>query len=383
MPRLLPSRHMVSTDHNNKGIRVVAIAASALVVVGCTPSGSGSKSSTTSGSTNTTTSASAIASSPASNRTSNGLAMQLQDAYAGVVREVLPSVVEITTSEGLGSGVIFDDSGDIVTNDHVVGDATSFKVRLATGAATLDATLVGTYPPDDLAVIKVTDHSGMKPAKFADSSKAKVGDIVLAMGNPLGLSSSVTDGIISATGRTVTEPQAGTSPGATLPDAIQTSAAINPGNSGGALVTLAGEVVGIPTLAAVDAQMGGGAAPGIGFAIPSNVVKDVAAQLVAHGKVVNSHRAALGVNVVTVTDATGNPGGVGIVKVQPGSAAAAAGITAGEIITAVNGTKTPDTAALSVILAQLKPGDKVTVSITKPDGSTTKVGATLGELKAG
>jgi S1-C subfamily serine protease len=299
------------------------------------------------------------------------------------VREVLPSVVEITTSEGLGSGVIFDNSGDVVTNDHVVGNATSFKVRLATGAATLDATLVGTYPPDDLAVIKVSNPKGMRPAKFADSSTARVGDIVLAMGNPLGLSSSVTDGIISATGRTVTEPQQGTSPGATLPNAIQTSAAINPGNSGGALVTLAGEVVGIPTLAAVNQELGGGAAPGIGFAIPSNVVKDVAAQLVAHGKVVNSHRAALGVNVVTVTDASGNPGGVGIVKVEPGSAAAAAGITGGEIITAVNGTKTPDTAALSVVLAQLKPGDKATVTLTKPDGSTTKVSVTLGELKAG
>ena len=349
-------------------------------MAGCTSSGKPSAATSSGGSSQKGDVASPIT---GGNSAGSGVAAQLENAYAQVVRQVLPSVVEITTGEGLGSGVVFDAAGDIVTNDHVVGSATSFKVRLATGATTLDATLVGAYPPDDLAVIKVVNASGLRPATFADSSKARVGDIVLAMGNPLGLSSSVTDGIISATGRTVTEPQSATSPGATLPNAIQTSAAINPGNSGGALVDLDAQVVGIPTLAAVDAQLGGGAAPGIGFAIPSNVVKDIAGQLVAHGKVVNSHRAALGVEVVTVTDATGNPGGVGIEKVEPGSAAAAAGITAGEIITAVNGTPTPDTQALSVVLVQLKPGDKATVSLTKPDGTKTKVTLALGELKAG
>jgi len=390
-PSQLPPSHRRPHGHTTPSLRiaaVVATAAAALAVAGCTSSNSKSASTSGSASTNASASTGASTGAPAANSSSlagsdRNLAIQLQNAYADVVREVLPSVVEITTGEGLGSGVIFDNSGDVVTNDHVVGNATSFKVRLATGAATLDATLVGTYQPDDLAVIKVSNPKGMRPAKFADSSTARVGDIVLAMGNPLGLSSSVTDGIISATGRTVTEPQQGSSPGATLPNAIQTSAAINPGNSGGALVTLSGEVIGIPTLAAVDPQFGGGAAPGIGFAIPSNVVKDVAAQLVTHGKVVNSNRAALGVNVVTVTDASGNPGGVGVVKVQPDSAAAAAGITAGEIITEINGTKTPDTAALSVVLAQLKPGDKAAVTLTKPDGSTTKVSVTLGELKAG
>ncbi|MGH8890923.1 MAG: S1C family serine protease [Acidothermaceae bacterium] len=372
MSRRKPSRFLL-----------VAVAASAVLVAGCTSSGKATKAASSQSDLQKGDMASPMASGSTGNGTGPGLAVQLENAYGQVVRQVLPSVVEITTTEGLGSGVVFDSSGDIVTNDHVVGSATSFKVRLATGATPLDATLVGAYPPDDLAVIKVGNASGLHPAKFADSSKARVGDIVLAMGNPLGLSSSVTDGIISATGRTVTEPQNGTSPGATLSNAIQTSAAINPGNSGGALVDLAGQVVGIPTLAAVDQQLGGGAAPGIGFAIPSNVVKDIAAQLVAHGKVVNSHRAALGVEVVTVTDATGNPGGVGIEKVEPGSAAEAAGITAGEIITAVNGTPTPDTAALSVVLVQLKPGDKAKVSLTKPDGSKADVSVTLGELQAG
>ena len=308
--------------------------------------------------------------------------MALQNAFTNVVAQVLPSVVEIKTSSGLGSGIVFDTKGDIVTNDHVVGSATTFEVRLATGAASLKGSLVGTYPPDDLAVIRVDNAKGLRAASFADSSKAKVGDIVLAMGNPLGLSSSVTEGIISATGRTVTEPKDATSPGATLPNVIQTSAAINPGNSGGALVDLDGKVVGIPTLAAQDQQMGG-AAPGIGFAIPSNTVKDIANQLVQHGKVVTSHRAALGVSVVTVIGPDGQPAGVGVVDVKSGGPAANAGIASGDVITAVNSTKTPTTDALTVLLAQMKPGDKVTVSVLKQDGSTKQVAVTLGELAAG
>jgi S1-C subfamily serine protease len=357
----------------------VGFVTAAVVLAGCTSGSKKAGSSSPPGSTAPTgsVSSSAPASAPAS--APSGLAAQLQNAYVDVVHRVLPSVVEITTSQGLGSGIVFDTKGDIVTNAHVVGSATSFDVRLSSGAAPLKATLVGTYPPDDLAVIKVSNAKGLQAASFADSSKVRVGDIVLAMGNPLGLSSSVTDGIVSAVGRTVTEPKDANSPGATLPDVIQTSAAINPGNSGGALVDLNAQVVGIPTLAAQDAQMGG-AAPGIGFAIPSNVVKDIAKQLVDNGKVVNSHRAALGVGIVTVTGPDGNPAGAGVVSVTSGGPAAAAGIVAGDIITAVNGTDTPTAEALSVVLAGLKPGDKATVSITKQDGSTAKVTVTLGQL---
>jgi S1-C subfamily serine protease len=295
---------------------------------------------------------------------------------------VLPSVVEIRTSSGLGSGVIYDDAGDIVTNDHVVGSATSFQVQLANSTTALSATLVGTYAPDDLAVIKVKGAKNLHPASFGDSSKLQVGDLVLAMGNPLGLASSVTDGIVSAVGRTVSEPQGGDSPGATLPDAIQTSAAINPGNSGGALVNLAGEVVGIPTLAAVDQQVGGGAAPGIGFAIPSNIVKDIAGQLVRSGRVTNSHRAALGVRVSTVAGPDGQPAGIGIVQVTAGGAADKAGLKAGDVITAVNGTATPDAETLSTVLAGLQPGQTVTVQVTRAGGGTATVHVTLGQLSA-
>jgi S1-C subfamily serine protease len=202
-----------------------------------------------------------------------------RSGYADVVREVLPSVVLITTPDGLGSGVVMDRAGDIMTNAHVAGDAASFQVQVAGESSSRPAHLVGSYPASDIAVIRVDDPSGLKPARFGDSAKARVGDVVLAIGNPLGLSGSVTEGIISAIGRAVTEPAAAGSAAATLPDTIQTSAPINPGNSGGALVNTSGEVIGIPTLAASSPQ-GGSQAQGIGFAIPSNTARDVAGQLI-------------------------------------------------------------------------------------------------------
>jgi S1-C subfamily serine protease len=303
----------------------------------------------------------------------------LEQDYVSVIRRVLPSVVEIKTASGLGSGVVYDTAGHVVTNAHVVGDATSFQVVLAGSAKPLPAKLTGSYPPDDLAVIQVSGAPHLVPARFADPAKLQVGDIVLAMGNPLGLASSVTDGIISATGRTVAEPAEAGSPGATLPDVIQTSAAINPGNSGGALADLAGQVVGIPTLAATDQQLGG-AAPGIGFAIPSNIVTDIAGQIVKTGHVTSSHRAALGVQVQTVTGPAGQPAGVGIATVTPGGPADKAGLRAGEVITKVNGTATPDTEALAAVLAGLRPGQQVPVTVTRADGSITTVQVTLGQL---
>jgi S1-C subfamily serine protease len=163
-------------------------------------------------------------------------------------------VVQIQTDSGLGSGVIFDARGSVLTNAHVVGTATTLLVTLADGRR-FAARLVGSYPPDDLAVVDIGTGRGITPAGFADSSNLAGGEILLAEGNPLGLQSSVNDGIISALGRNVSEGQ-----GVVLPSTIQTSAAINPGNSGGALVNLQGQVVGIPTLAAASADTGGAAA---------------------------------------------------------------------------------------------------------------------------
>lgn len=312
-------------------------------------------------------------------------AQNLQQAYVSVVQKVLPSVVQITTGHDLGSGIVFDSQGNIVTNAHVVGQTTNFQVRLADNPHAIPATLVGVYLPDDLAVIKLDQpQSSLRPAHFGDSARLRVGDIVMAMGNPLGLTGSVTEGIISATGRAVTEPGEGSAPGATLPEAIQTSASINPGNSGGALVDLAGDVIGIPTLAAMEpAGDGGGAAPapGIGFAIPSNVVTNIAGQLVVHnGHVVNTHRAGLGVRVVTVVGATGQPDGIGVVSVAPGGPAAAAGVQPGEVITAVNNIPVHGASVLAQVLANLQPGQTVPITLTTPQGGTRTVMVVLGQL---
>ena len=291
-----------------------------------------------------------------------------------MVRQVLPSVVLIRTPDGLGSGVVLDRSGNIVTNAHVAGSATKFQVQVAGDTTPRTAQLVGAYPPDDLAVIRAEDPSGLQPATFGDSDRVQAGDVVLAIGNPLGLSGSVTQGIISATDRAVTEPAAqgagpaaqGSAP-ATLPGAIQTSPPINPGNSGGALVSLSGQVIGIPTLAAASPQ-GGAPAQGIGFAIPSNLARDIATQIIESGHVTNSHRAALGAEVATVLGADGAPGqgvGVGVVAVTSGGPADRAGLRPGDVIKSAGPEQTPDTSALSQALAAARPGDKLTLTITR------------------
>ncbi|MHA6793433.1 S1C family serine protease [Pseudonocardia bannensis] len=304
----------------------------------------------------------------------------LERQYTDVVNKVLPSIVEIQSPAGTGSGVVFDSDGHIVTNAHVVGRESRFSVRLSTGTQQLPATLVSSYPPDDLAVIKIEGGSNLRPARFGRSADLQVGDIVMAMGAPLGLEASVTDGIVSAVGRTVPEPPSEDSPGTVLRQAIQTSAPINPGNSGGALVSLDSQVIGIPTLAATLPQLGG-TAPGIGFALPSDLVTDLATQIVANGRVVNSHRASLGASVQTVTDPDGKPIGVGIVAVQAGGPAATAGLQPGDVITAIDGNAVTDVITLQAVLAQHEPGDTVQVTVLRTGGAVT-VPVVLGEQPA-
>jgi S1-C subfamily serine protease len=295
-------------------------------------------------------------------------AVALQNAYERVVRAVSPAVVQIETSSGLGSGIVLDQKGDIVTNAHVVGSSKSFTVTFADGRRTT-GTLVGTYPANDLAVIRVSG-AGVTPAVFADSSKVQVGQLAIAIGNPLGFRSSVTEGIVSAVQRTVPEQN-----NVVLPNVIQTSAAINPGNSGGALVDISGRVIGIPTLAAEDPEFGSAAA-GIGFAIPSSTVKDIASQLVANGKVTNTHRPYLGVQVGDTSDGSG----VYIGKVSAGTPAAKAGIKVGDVIVSVDGKSTPTSIDLSTVLANLKPGQTVSIVVRHQDGSKATLSLTLGEF---
>ena len=295
-------------------------------------------------------------------------ALALQGAIVNVVQSVSPSVVQIEDQRGLGSGIVFDASGHIVTNNHVVSGASSWTVTTSSGTR-YQARLVGSFPADDLAVIKISG-SHLQPATFADSSKLRVGDLAIAIGNPLGLQSSVTEGIVSAFREAVQEDSS-----VTLPMVIQTSAAINPGNSGGALVDIEGRVIGIPTLAATDPQLGGSAA-GIGFALPSNLVKDIAGQIVAKGKVVDSHRAFLGIRV---GDTNGN--GVLVGAVTAGGAAARAGMRVGDVITSVDGAPTSTSGSLSAVLADLKPGQKVPVLVKHQNGRKATLHVTLGSLR--
>jgi putative serine protease PepD len=297
-------------------------------------------------------------------------AANLQDVFVAVVERVRESVVQIQTNAGLGSGVVFDGKGDVVTNNHVVLGATTIQVTTAEGK-TQAASLVGAFPAGDLAVIRVPGP--VQPAAFADSSTLKVGMLVLAVGNPLGLQSSVTEGIVSALDRTVSE-----SGGITLPDTVQTSAAINPGNSGGALVDLSGRVVGIPTLTAVDPSLG--AANGIGFAIPANTVKDIATQIIANGRVVNSHRADLGIRVTTVVDTSNSPVGVLVTGVTPGGPAGSVGITTGEIIVNLGATRIRTATDLSASLADLQPGERVSVTVVTSAGAKQNLTVTVAEI---
>jgi putative serine protease PepD len=298
-------------------------------------------------------------------------AQALTSQFERVVRAVQPSVVQIETAQGLGSGIMYDTAGHIVTNAHVIGTSTTFTVTLYNGKR-LRGTLVGSFPPEDIGVIDV-DTSGLRPAAWAQSPSVAVGEIVLAVGNPLGLRASVTQGIVSAVGRLGEE-----GGGIVLPDTIQTSAAINPGNSGGALVDLHGRVVGIPTLGAVNPQAGTPAA-GIGFAISSTRALFIARQLIANGKVSKSGRAYLGIRV---GQAPGAPGVV-IAAVIAGSPAARAGLAVGEAIVSLAGRATPDPQTLASVLATKKPGDKVKVVTESPTGGRRSFDLTLGELPSG
>ncbi|WP_129839421.1 trypsin-like peptidase domain-containing protein [Streptomyces sp. RFCAC02] len=299
----------------------------------------------------------------------------LQDAYQDVVQDVLPSVVQITTEDGLGSGVVYDDRGHIVTNAHVVGEGEEFEVLLATRQQPLAARLVAAYPDQDLAVIALDDPPDrLRPATFGDSRKVAVGQIVLAMGNPLGLSSSVTQGIVSAVGRSVSEGEGR----ATLGNMVQTSAAINPGNSGGALVNLSGQVIGIPTLAARDPGMGGGQAAGIGFAIPASTVTFLADQMIEHGRVVDSGQAALGVSVRTVLGDGFEPAGAAVVEVTDDGPADRAGLRPGDVVVELGGEPVTDVVSLAEALAAQRPDDTVSVRYAR-DGDKRDARVTLGE----
>jgi S1-C subfamily serine protease len=301
----------------------------------------------------------------------------LEAVREAVVAKVRPAVVQVNVvtsqGQGLGSGVIIDERGYIITNHHVVERAQRVQVVLYDGTA-LPAQLVGASSPDDLAVLKVTSTRKLTVATLGDSSQVRVGQEVLAIGNPLGITQTVTNGIVSALGRTV----------GTIPNAIQTDAPINPGNSGGALVDLQGQVIGIPTATAIDPQFKT-PANGVGFAIPSNRVKFIAPQLMKSGKVSNSGRAALGVRVTSVDPTMAERNnlsidhGALIVDVTTNGPADRAGLKSGDVIVQVDKQEVHNIASLGDVLLSKKPGDVVPVQVQRANQHLT-ITVELGEL---
>ncbi|HKR61268.1 MAG TPA: Do family serine endopeptidase [Pyrinomonadaceae bacterium] len=271
---------------------------------------------------------------------------------------------------GLGSGVIISTDGYVLTNYHVVDGAEQIKVDLNDNR-TLDAKVVGLDQPSDLAVLKI-DATGLPVLALGDSDKVRVGDVVLAIGNPLGIGQTVTMGIISAKGR-----QTGLSSGS-FEDFLQTDAPINQGNSGGALVSTASELVGINS----QILSPSGGSIGIGFAIPSNMARTVSDTLVKSGKV---RRGQLGITVVRLnSDPAKELGiketrGVGVAQIQQGSAAERAGLKKGDVITGFNGVEITDPNVFRNLVASTAPGSVVTLNVLR-DGRPLELRATLGEL---
>ncbi len=290
------------------------------------------------------------------------------------------NVQKSPTEAAIGSGVLIDPRGYIVTNNHVVTEGKNINVVLYDGSA-LPAQLTGTDPADDLAVIHITPPKNITVAPIGDSSKLKVGQAVLAMGNPLGITQTVTAGIVSALGRTVPE---GTG-SAVIINAVQTDAAINPGNSGGALVDMQANLVGIPTLVPIDPEFNS-PANGVGFAIPSNRVQFIVPQLIDSGKVIHSGRASLGVQVIDINPdiATQNQlpvdHGALIVRVLPNSSAEQAGLKVGDIIVQIDNSPVASTQELQNVIIRKDVGQTVSLKIYRGNQQLT-VKVKLGELQ--
>ncbi len=310
--------------------------------------------------------------------------------WTGVSAKVTPSVVSITVRVGSGgdqgSGVVLSKSGDIVTNNHVVsaaGSGGTVQVTLSNNA-TYPASIVGTDPSTDLAVIKIKDApSNLTPMPLGSTGALVVGQPVMAVGNPLGLSGTVTTGIISSLNRPVTTGggQGSTSASPVVTNAIQTSAAINPGNSGGALVSASGKLIGInssiATLGSSSSSSSQSGNIGIGFAIPVDVVRNITGQLVKSGKAVHAQLGVTAANgnakVGSATEAAAQ-----VKSVRSGSAASRAGLKVDDYITAVDGKQVAGSDSLVGFVRAYNVGQKVELTVVR-GGSEQKITVTLGE----
>jgi S1-C subfamily serine protease len=301
-----------------------------------------------------------------------------------------PGVVDITTAatqsgqgsfgfgqqqtQGEGAGVVYDNKGNIVTDQHVIAGANQITVTFADGRKA-SASLVGSDPGADVAVIHVNAPSSeLHPLTFADSSKVQVGDSVVAIGSPFSLQNTITSGIVSATDRTISAPNR-----FSIPNAIQTDAAINPGNSGGPLLNASGQVIGLADQIETNNQnaQGQGSNSGVGFATPSKTDARIANEIIKTGK---AHNAYVGVSL--------NPnssGGAQISRsgqgVVPNGPAAKAGLHPGDVVTAVNGQPVNTTNQFVATIANYAPGDTVTLTVNR-GGQTKNVKLTLGSQPA-
>ncbi|AEB85712.1 MULTISPECIES: S1C family serine protease [Comamonadaceae] len=324
---------------------------------------------------------------PASAPSSKAVASRLEAGFRAAAAKASASVVNIYTHKApprqlpswlrppsdqdeaaqgqssLGSGVVVAAQGYILTNNHVVEGADEIAVMLP-GGKVAEALVVGTDPESDLAVLRV-EAKGMQPITFADPASVQVGDIVLAVGDPFGVGQTVTQGIVSATGRN----RLGIN---TFENFIQTDAAINPGNSGGALVDTAGHLVGINT--AIYSRSGG--SQGIGFAIPVSLARQVLEQIISTGRV---SRGWLGVSARDVIhETTGAPAGAALAAVQRGGPADKAGLRTGDTVLAINGKEVIDTAALVGETAALVPGTSAQFKLLR-GGEPIAVTVELGQ----
>jgi putative serine protease PepD len=314
-----------------------------------------------------------------------------------IYRAVDPGVVDITTSstqntggvfgfgqsqqtEGEGAGVVFDKKGDILTDEHVVSGANKITVMFP-NQVKASATVVGSDTGADLAVIRVqgVPASQLHPLTMGDSNAVQVGDSVIAVGSPFGLPNTVTAGIVSAVGRTINAPNQ-----FTIPNAIQTDAPINPGNSGGPLLNATGQVIGLNDQIETNNTngQGEGSSSGVGFATPSNSDARIAREIIATGE---AHNAYVGVSLdPSVSGGAAiakNSSTAGASPIVAGSPAAKAGLQAGDLITAVNGTPVASVNQFVAAIANYAPGNTVTLTVNR-SGQTKQIKVTLGAQPA-
>ena len=317
-----------------------------------------------------------INSKPESDSSNSADNYDTADGMAGedIYKKVNPSVVSVisTTAEGTGSGsgVIMSKDGYIITNNHVVDGAQSVSVQLSDGTS-LDAEIIGTDEQTDLAVIKVTPTSDLTAAEFGDSDELEPGEYAYAIGSPGGVqfANTITGGRISAINRDLTVNDR-------VMTLIQTDASINNGNSGGALINKYGQVVGITSAKLSGNAFGSATVEGMGFAIPINTAKDIVDELIQNGYV--SGRPSIGITGQNVESADGKVSGVQVYSIDSRAKAASEGLQVGDVITAVDGTPTPDMDKVNELKQDKKAGDKLTLSVYRiSTGKTLNITITL------